>query len=48
MKLSNIILLTSLSIGIGGLVGANYVMKKEFDKIDKTFHASCDQWRKYQ
>jgi hypothetical protein len=36
MKLSNIILLTSLSIGIGGLVGANYVMKKEFDKIDKT------------
>jgi hypothetical protein len=36
MKLSNVILLTSLCIGIVGLIGSNYVMKKEFDKIDKT------------
>lgn len=36
MKLSNTILLVSLSVGIAGLFGSNYVMKKEFDKIDKT------------
>ena len=36
MKLSNTILLVSLSAGIAGLFGSNYVMKKEFDKIDKT------------
>ena len=36
MKLSNIILLASFSAGIACLFGSNYVMKKEFDKIDKS------------
>jgi hypothetical protein len=36
MKLSNTILLVSLLTGVAGLFGSNYVMKKEFDKIDKT------------
>ena len=36
MKLSNTILITSLAIGISGLFGSNYIMKNEFDRIDKT------------
>ena len=36
MKLSNTILIASLTIGVAGLFGSNYLMKKEFDKIDKT------------
>lgn len=36
MKLSNTILIISLSTAVAGLFGSNYVMKNEFDKIDKT------------
>lgn len=36
MKLSNTILLVSLGIGIAGVFGSTYVLKSEYNKIDKT------------
>src|SRR5690349_8398688 len=36
MKLSNTILMISFAVGLAGLVGSNIVLKKEFDKVDKT------------
>lgn len=36
MKLSSAVLLFTFGTGLAGLFGSNYVMKKEFDKVDKT------------
>jgi hypothetical protein len=36
MKLSNLILLATLGLGTAAVFGSNYVIKKEYDKIDKT------------
>src|SRR5688500_4378508 len=36
MKWSNIILATSLAAGLAGILGSNAMMKKEYDRIDKS------------
>jgi hypothetical protein len=36
MKVSNTILLVTFCVATAGLFGSNYVIKKEYDKIDKT------------
>lgn len=48
MKWSNLILYGTLAIGMGGLVGSNAILKREYDRIDKSdkywnYKKLCDQ-----
>lgn len=36
MKMSSTILATTLAIGIAGVFGSNFVLKKEYDRLDKS------------